>query len=92
MVPPVLYAPVHGGDRDRASDIQIAIGDDAGLVPEPGKLVLKTTKSLLQLGAAVGLNENFAGYWPTPTVAPLFMFTDQSRLSLRRTGGKGVVG
>src|SRR5690242_11548744 len=39
-------------------------------VDEPARLVLNTTKSLVQSGAAFGSNENFAGYRPAPTLAP----------------------
>lgn len=60
-------------------------------VAEPAKPVLKTAKSLVQLGVEPA--ENVAGYWPAPTVAPVPMFSDQSRLILLvlgvRPGGKG---
>jgi hypothetical protein len=54
-------------------------------VDAPGKLVLNATKSVAQL-AVVTLNENFAGYCPPPTVAPVPMFCDQSRFNLRFLG------
>src|SRR5271155_3386959 len=38
---------------------------------EPVTPVLKTTKSLAQLGAPIGSNEYLAGYIPAPTLAPL---------------------
>ena len=44
--------------------------------------VLKTTKSLVQSGAPIGLNEYFAGYIPAPTVAPLPRLTLQSLCNL----------
>src|SRR5882762_10287486 len=62
-------------------------------VADPGTLVLKATKSGLvappQL-AEVTSKENFAGYWPAPTVAPGPNDLAQSRLNLFRGVVKGV--
>src|SRR5882762_9133337 len=62
-------------------------------VADPGTLVLKATKSGLvappQL-AEVTSKENFAGYWPAPTVAPGPNDLAQSRLNLFRGLVKGV--
>src|SRR6266481_4743989 len=56
-------------------------------VADPGTLVLKATKSGWgsppQL-AEVAPKENFAGYWPAPTVAPGPSDLAQSRLNLFR--------
>src|SRR5882762_4727467 len=61
-------------------------------VADPGTLVLKATKSGLvappQL-AEVTSKENFAGYWPAPTVAPGPSDLAQSRLNFFRGLVKG---